>query len=65
MWDGKITHNDANIDPNIKGGIDPLLGLGLQYDLADHYSVQLKFQRVFFGGQDVDLWGGGLSCSFY
>ena len=57
MWDGKIDVDGAAIDPDLGSGIDPLLGVQLDYRLAEPVSVGLGYQRIFFDGQAVDLMG--------
>jgi large repetitive protein len=57
MWDGKIDVDGAAIDPDLGSGIDPLLGVQLDYRLAEPVSLGLGYQRIFFDGQSVDLMG--------
>lgn len=57
MWDGKIDIDGAAIDPDLGSGIDPLLGVQLDYRLAEPVSLGLGYQRIFFDGQSVDLMG--------
>ena len=57
MWDGKIDVDGAAIDPDLGSGIDPLVGVQLDYRLAEPVSLGLGYQRIFFDGQAVDLMG--------
>ncbi|MGM8228467.1 Ig-like domain-containing protein [Cellvibrio sp. ARAG 10.3] len=63
MWDGKIDVDGAAIDPDLGSGIDPLLGVQLDYRLAKPVSIGLGYQRIFFDGQAVDL--AGLSATWH
>lgn len=57
FWRGETSLTGAVIDPDASDGVDPLLGLRLSYDINDPLSMGITARRIFFDGQEVDLWG--------
>jgi hypothetical protein len=57
IWEGEINLSGADLDPDIDGGTDFLLGFGASYDITDKLGAALLFKRIFFDDQEVDLIG--------
>ncbi|OZG70831.1 hypothetical protein BTA51_23615 [Hahella sp. CCB-MM4] len=64
LWDGDIQLSGADINPDLDGGTDPLLGLGAGYQVMDNIDVLLRIKRVFMDHQHVDLLGIGGAYRF-
>ncbi|WP_431685641.1 tandem-95 repeat protein [Hahella sp. NBU794] len=64
LWEGDIQLSGADINPDLKGDTDPILGLGLNYRLHKNIDASIRLKRAFFDGQHVDLMGVGAVWRF-
>ncbi|ABC29956.1 RTX toxins and related Ca2+-binding protein [Hahella chejuensis KCTC 2396] len=64
LWEGDIQLSGADINPDLKGDADPLLGLGLNYRLHKNIDASVRLKRAFFEGQHADLMGVGVIWRF-
>ncbi|MBU6953421.1 tandem-95 repeat protein [Hahella sp. HN01] len=64
LWEGDIQLSGADINPDLKGDTDPILGLGLNYRLHKNIDASIRLKRAFFDGQHVDLLGVGAVWRF-
>ncbi|AZZ92667.1 tandem-95 repeat protein [Hahella sp. KA22] len=64
LWEGDIQLSGADINPDLKGDTDPLLGLGLNYRLHKNIDASVRLKRAFFDGQHADLMGVGVIWRF-
>ncbi|WLQ13953.1 tandem-95 repeat protein [Hahella aquimaris] len=64
LWEGDIQLSGADINPDLKGDTDPLLGLGASYSVTGNIDAAVRIKRIFFDGQHVDLLGIGAVLRF-
>jgi hypothetical protein len=63
-WDGEVNLTGADVNPDLDGGVDPLLGLGVQYQWLPVVGVGAQFKRLWMEGQTVDLLGFDIRYHF-
>ncbi|WP_020408661.1 tandem-95 repeat protein [Hahella ganghwensis] len=59
FWSGDIQLGGVDINPDLDGGADPLLGLGAGYHVTPEVEVVVRVKRLFLDHQKVDLLGVG------
>ncbi|MBA54801.1 MAG: hypothetical protein CMK89_10140 [Pseudomonadales bacterium] len=63
-WDGEVNLTGADVNPDLDGGVDPLLGLGVHYLLNPKFGLGGQIKRVWLDGQTVDLLGVDIAYHF-
>ena len=59
-WDSKINRTIANVaQPQLKEkGTDPVVGLGLEYDVSNQWTVRGGYERYFNVGKNNNMLNG-------
>ncbi|MBQ1783816.1 MAG: fibronectin type III domain-containing protein [Gammaproteobacteria bacterium] len=63
-WRGSIKVEGAELDLDYADTIDPLLGVRVDYQLFDGLGLGLVVRRIYFDGQQVNLWGASAIWQF-
>lgn len=64
IWSSEIDLDNAVFALKDDDGVDPLLGVKIDLALNDAFSFGLSGRRIFFGGQDIDLYSLGSTFRF-
>ena len=57
FWDGEINLSGADVRPDLEGGTDWLLGLGVHYNVLPNITLGGVIRRIKLDDQHVDLLG--------
>ncbi|WP_193747550.1 Ig-like domain-containing protein [Cellvibrio sp. OA-2007] len=64
IWRGEVELDNAVFALKDDDGVDPLLGVKIDLALSDAFSLGFSGRRIFFGGQDIDLYSFGSTLRF-
>jgi hypothetical protein len=64
IWKGEVELDNASFTLEEDDGIDPLMGLKVDYAVNQALSLGLSGRRIFFGDQDLDLYAVSSTLRF-
>ena len=56
-WRGEVDANGTNLDIKLDGGVDPMVGVAMHYQVAPKLECQLEWNQIVFDHQKANLLG--------
>ncbi len=64
LWKNEVESDNAVFAMENDDGIDPLMGMKVDFSVTETLSIGLSGRRIFFGSEDIDLYSVSSSIRF-